>query len=82
MPGASASLGWRVVKPFLISAEQGAATSVFLATTADPAPFNGAYVVKKRIARPDPAALDDALAERLWDESARLVGLSPRQKQA
>ena len=80
--GRFTGLGWRVVKPFLISAEQGAATSLFLATTADPAPFNGAYVVEKRIARPDPAALDDALADRLWDESARLVGLSPRQQQA
>jgi NAD(P)-dependent dehydrogenase (short-subunit alcohol dehydrogenase family) len=80
--GRFTGLGWRVVKPFLISPEQGAATSLFLATTADPAPFNGAYVVDKRIARPDPAALDDALAERLWDESARLVGLSPRQQQA
>jgi len=80
--GRFTSLGWRVAKPFLISPEQGAATSVFLATTADPAPFNGAYVIGKRIAQPDPAALDDALADRLWDESARLVGLAPRQLQA
>jgi retinol dehydrogenase 12 len=74
--GRFTSLGWRVVKPFLISAEQGAATSLFLATTADPVAFHGAYVIGKRIARPDPTALDNALAERLWDESARLVGLS------
>jgi NAD(P)-dependent dehydrogenase (short-subunit alcohol dehydrogenase family) len=74
--GRFTSLGWRVVKPFLISADQGAATSLFLATTADPAVFHGAYVIETRTARPDPAALDDALAERLWEESARLVGLS------
>ena len=80
--GRFTSLGWRVVKPFLISAEQGAATSLFLATTAEPASFHGAYVIEKRIARPDRAALDDALAERLWDESARLVGLVPVQKPA
>ena len=79
--GRFTSLGWRLVKPFLISPERGAATSVFLATLADPAPFNGAYVIDKRIAAPDPVALDDALADRLWDESTRLVGLSPRQPQ-
>jgi retinol dehydrogenase 12 len=73
--GRFTSLGWRVVRPFLISAEQGAATSLYLATTADPASFHGAYVINSRLARPDPAALDDALGERLWHESARLVGL-------
>ena len=73
--GTLAGLGWRVVKPFLATPENGAATTLFLATTPDPAPFHGAYVVDKRVARPDAAALDDALAERLWVASARLVGL-------
>jgi retinol dehydrogenase 12 len=73
--GRFTSLGWRVVRPFLISAEKGAATSLFLATVADPMPFQGAYVVENRIARPHPTALDDELAEQVWTESARLVGL-------
>jgi len=73
--GRFTGLGWRVVKPFLIGAEQGAATSLFLATTADPAAFHGAYVIERRAARPDLAAFDDVLAEGLWQESARLVGL-------
>jgi len=80
--GRLTGLGWRVVKPFLVSPEQGAATSLFLATTTDPAAFHGAYVVGKQIARPDPAALDDALAEGLWDESARLVGLAVANQSA
>jgi retinol dehydrogenase 12 len=80
--GRFTSLGWRVVKPFLISPEQGAATSLFLATTADPAAFHGAYVMGTRVARPDPAALDDALAEGLWRESARLVGLASASQPA
>src|SRR5205823_9365932 len=33
--GALAGLGWRLVKPFLIGSEKGAATSLFLATIAD-----------------------------------------------
>jgi hypothetical protein len=42
---------------------------------ADPTPFHGAYVIGRRIAEPDSAARDDRLAEDLWTESARLVGL-------
>ncbi len=73
--GGIVELGWRLLKPFMISPEKGAETSVFLATVPDPAPFNGGYVVGKRLEQPDPAALDDPMARRLWDESARLVGL-------
>jgi NAD(P)-dependent dehydrogenase (short-subunit alcohol dehydrogenase family) len=73
--GGIIELGWRLLKPFMIGPEKGAETSVFLATIPDPAPFHGGYVIDKRLARPDPAALDAGLARRLWDESARMVGL-------
>jgi NAD(P)-dependent dehydrogenase (short-subunit alcohol dehydrogenase family) len=73
--GGIAELGWRLAKPFMVSVEKGAETSLFLATVRDPTPFDGGYVVGKALARPDPAALDNAMARRLWDESARLVGL-------
>jgi NAD(P)-dependent dehydrogenase (short-subunit alcohol dehydrogenase family) len=73
--GSVAGFGWRLIKPFLTSPEKGAATSLFLATVADPAPFHGTYVIDRRIAEPDSAARDDRLAEDLWTESARLVGL-------
>ncbi len=73
--GGIVELGWRLAKPFMVSPEKGAETSLFLATVPDPAPFAGGYVVGKTLARPDPAGLDDDLARRLWEESARLVGL-------
>src|SRR5580704_1610432 len=73
--GGLAGFGWHLIKPFLTSPEKGAATSLFLATVADPTPFHGAYVIGRRIAEPDSAARDDRLAEDLWTESARLVGL-------
>jgi NAD(P)-dependent dehydrogenase (short-subunit alcohol dehydrogenase family) len=66
---------WRLIKPFLMTPEKGADTSIFLATVADPKPFHGAYVNRRRIDPPDPPAQDDAVARRLWDESALLVGL-------
>jgi NAD(P)-dependent dehydrogenase (short-subunit alcohol dehydrogenase family) len=73
--GRLAGLGWRLAKLFLPGPEAGAATSLFLATVPDATPFHGAYVVGRRAATPDPAAQDDALADLLWSESARLVGL-------
>ena len=74
--GRLAGLGWRLAKPFLTRpATRVPATSLFLATVADPTPFHGAYVIGERIAEPDPAARDDRLGEALWEESARLVDL-------
>lgn len=71
-----AGFGWRLAKPFFMTPEKGARTSLFLATEAERVRFHGAYVVDKQIAEPDTAARDDALAERLWTASARLVGLA------
>ncbi len=73
--GGLVELGWRVMKPFMLSPEKGAETSIFLATTPDPGRFNGGYVVERRLETPDPAARDDAMAGRLWDQSCRLVGI-------
>ena len=66
---------WRLLKPFMTSAEKGAEASLFLATVPDPEPFHGGYVIGKSLARPDPVALDRKLMHGLWDESARLTGL-------
>jgi NAD(P)-dependent dehydrogenase (short-subunit alcohol dehydrogenase family) len=45
--GSVTGWGWRVVKPFLMTPDKGAATSVFLATVPDATPFHGAYVIDK-----------------------------------
>ena len=74
--GGLPELGWRLLKPFLLSPEKGAETAVFLATAPDAKPFHGGYVIRKILAQPDPAALDAGQARRLWQESARLVGLN------
>ncbi len=73
--GGLVELGWRLMKPFMLSPEKGAQTTLYLARVPDPARFHGGYVIGEALARPDPAALDAALAKRLWSESARLVGL-------
>jgi NAD(P)-dependent dehydrogenase (short-subunit alcohol dehydrogenase family) len=73
--GGLVGLGWQLAKPFMLSPEQGAETSVFLATVPDPKPFHGGYVIRKALSQPDAATLDGSLARRLWDESSKLVNL-------
>jgi len=74
--GGIVELAWRAMKPFMLSPERGAETALFLATVPGPTPFHGGYAIKKALAQPDATALDRALGRRLWDESARLVGLA------
>ena len=62
-------------RPFFISAAEGGATIVQLA--ADPAleGVTGKYFEKGVAVEPAPLAQDEALAQRLWEVSARMVGL-------
>ncbi|HEY0555389.1 MAG TPA: SDR family NAD(P)-dependent oxidoreductase, partial [Thermoanaerobaculia bacterium] len=62
-------------RPFFLTVEEGAATIVQLA--ADPA-LEGVtekYFEKKIAVPPAPLAQDEALAKRLWEVSAEMVGL-------
>jgi len=65
----------RVAKTFAISAEKGADTIVYLASSPEVAHVSGAYFYKCHPATPSKEAQDDAAARRLWIESARLGGL-------
>jgi NAD(P)-dependent dehydrogenase (short-subunit alcohol dehydrogenase family) len=57
------------------SPEKGARTSVQLASAPELEQTTGKYFVAGREKATDPAARDESLAARLWDESAKLVGL-------
>ena len=82
-PGVIASDVWRevswsvrpIMKRFMKSPEEGAATSLYCATSPDVAEHDGRYYDACREAKPSPLALDAALAETLWAKSAELVGL-------
>jgi NAD(P)-dependent dehydrogenase (short-subunit alcohol dehydrogenase family) len=69
------AFGVQVIKPFVLTAEQGARTSIFLAASPEVADITGQYFVKSRSRRPSRAARDNAAARRLWDMSEQLVGL-------
>ncbi len=60
---------------FMISAAEGGATLTFLAASPEVEGKTGLYFEKNKPVAPAPRALDDALAAKLWDESARLVKL-------
>ena len=62
-------------KMFAISSEEGSETLVYLASAPEVANVSGAYFYKCRPATPTKEAQDDAAAQRLWIESAKLAGL-------
>jgi NAD(P)-dependent dehydrogenase (short-subunit alcohol dehydrogenase family) len=58
-----------------ISTERGADTSVHLASAPEVAGMSGLYFDQCKPVEPSAAAQNDATAERLWLESARIAGL-------
>ncbi|WP_206352272.1 SDR family oxidoreductase [Tautonia rosea] len=58
-----------------ISSEQGAKTSVYLATSPEVEGVSGTYFVKQRQVKPAPAAQNDEVARRLWRVSEEMTGL-------
>src|SRR2546421_7180043 len=66
------SVGWL----FMLSPQQGARGSVYLATAPEVGGQSGGYYRGCRRAAPSLAAQSEACAARLWQESARLTGMA------
>ncbi len=60
-------------RPFSISPQKGALTSIYLASSPDLAGISGQYFVKGKAVKPANHALDDAAATRLWEISEKLT---------
>lgn len=58
-----------------ISPEEGAKTTIYLATSPDVEGVSGKYFVKSTPRRSAPISYDVALQDQLWDESTKLVHL-------
>jgi NAD(P)-dependent dehydrogenase (short-subunit alcohol dehydrogenase family) len=70
--------GWllrRLADALATSPERGAETSIYLATSPEVQDTTGLYFISKRPTATSPAARDDAVARRLWQESAALCGI-------
>jgi len=74
--GGLISFGIRIAKRFALSPQQGAETLVYLASSPAVASVTGRYFCKCRPISPTPEAQDDAAAQRLWAETARLAGIA------
>jgi NAD(P)-dependent dehydrogenase (short-subunit alcohol dehydrogenase family) len=67
-----------IARWFFKSPEQGARTSLYLATAPEAAGISGRYFADAKEAKSGKAALDDALAERLWTETEGLLARAAR----
>jgi retinol dehydrogenase 14 len=71
--------GWgpliALMRPFMMKPEQGAETSVYLASSIEAEGLTGQYFAKRRPKESHKASYDTAITARLWRVSADLVGL-------
>jgi NAD(P)-dependent dehydrogenase (short-subunit alcohol dehydrogenase family) len=70
------NFGWKLLSPFMLNAEQGAQTSIYLATSPEVTQISGEYFAKCRIADTSAAAKNMTDAARLWTVSEKMVGLN------
>jgi NAD(P)-dependent dehydrogenase (short-subunit alcohol dehydrogenase family) len=68
--------GTKLARPFLLGVEQGARTSVFVATSPEVEGMTGVYFAKSKVARASKRARDDGEARKLWELSERLCGVT------
>ncbi len=73
--GGAIGLLMRVFRSALISPEQGAQTSIYLATSPEVERVTGKYFVKRKAVPSSPASQDTATAGRLWQVSAEMTNL-------
>ena len=74
-------IGQLVMRAIGVPVEEGAKTSLFLATAGEVEGLSGGYYKECTAIDPKSHALDEASAARLWEVSERLVGLGNRQDQ-
>ena len=68
------ALKW-VMGLFALSPEEGAANSIFLASSPDVAELSGKYFVKREPAQSSPLSYDEDLAKKLWEISEELTSI-------
>jgi retinol dehydrogenase 12 len=64
---------WKLAAPFMITAEEGAKTTIYLAKTQIDSSENGSYFKKNKPTKPSSKANSKSMRDRLWKESEQLV---------
>jgi retinol dehydrogenase 14 len=75
-PGGVQRLLFPVIRPFMKTPAQGAATSIHLASSPDLERVTGRYFANSKPKRSSKRSYDEAAAARLWQVSAELVSLT------
>ena len=71
--GGVIGLVWRGMALMALSEEQGADTPLYAALAPELGAVSGVYLKNRRTARPNPQALDPALAQRVWVAAQALI---------
>ncbi len=66
---------FQLARPFLSSEEEGAQTSIYLATSKEGANVSGLYFKDKKPVKPSKAAMSDFNAQKLWEVSEQLLDI-------
>ncbi len=72
--GALFNFGMKVIGPFIRQADQGAQTSIYLASSPEVEGVSGKYFVDCKPVDSSPISHDQGLAEKLWQVSLELTG--------
>jgi NAD(P)-dependent dehydrogenase (short-subunit alcohol dehydrogenase family) len=67
------AIGLKIARPFFLSPQKGARTSVYLSSSPAVATISGKYFVKCKVKKPRKQGQDAAGARRLWDVSEELI---------
>jgi NAD(P)-dependent dehydrogenase (short-subunit alcohol dehydrogenase family) len=78
--GGPVGMSWRLMRPLMISPEEGAKTSVYLALSPEVDGVSGGYFAKQSQAPSNPIADNPRLARELWGVLETLVRLSAHAK--
>jgi len=68
-----AAWAMKLLKPFLLTSEQGAQTTLYLATSPQVEGVTGKYFVKSQEKQSSSRSYDQAVAARLWEVTGQLV---------
>ena len=74
--GALTRFGWSLLRPLQISEAEGARNSLYAATAPAMEGVTGKYLIAMKPVRSNRISYDQEAVERLWRESAKLVGVS------
>lgn len=73
--GGAYKLFFQLAKPFLLTADRAAATSIYLASHEHATRYSGDYFIRKKLVEPTMVATNTYNAKRLWEISEDLCGV-------